>query len=212
MTFITEWVMQIIVFILIGTIIELLLPNNTMKKYVNIVVGLLLLLILAKPILFLFSTDVTSHLERIEETIFQDEQILNETEYLIEKQKIDIQAEQDAYIWNEVKSQLINEANPVLNDQYNSEIIDIAFTFDEVFVDKYDNLNQVIVSMKTTGENQKVEAENIQPIIIDTEQEVDNKKAAKEATNREPMIKNTLEELWGLNKDQIEILWEGGTS
>src|SRR5690625_4274777 len=144
MTFITEWVMQIIVFILIGTIIELLLPNNTMKKYVNIVVGLLLLLILAKPILFLFSTDVTSHLERIEETIFQDEQILNETEYLIEKQKIDIQAEQDAYIWNEVKSQLINEANPVLNDQYNSEIIDIAFTFDEVFVDKYDNLNQVI--------------------------------------------------------------------
>src|SRR5690625_4258873 len=212
MTFITEWVMQIIVFILIGTIIELLLPNNTMKKYVNIVVGLLLLLILAKPILFLFSTDVTSHLERIEETIFQDEQILNETEYLIEKQKIDIQAEQDAYIWNEVKSQLINEAKPVLNDQYNSEIIDIAFTFDEVFVDKYDNLNQVIVSMKTTGENQKVEAENIQPIIIDTEQEVDNKKAAKEATNREPMIKNTLEELWGLNKDQIKILWEGGTS
>src|SRR5690625_3378814 len=125
MNFITEWIMQIIVFILLGTIVELILPNNSMKKYVNIVIGLLLLLILAKPILYIFNVDVTAALNRMEETIFQDEKMMEETEILFENQKRDIQAEQDAYIWNEVKSQLMQEANPILMEQFSVQVDDV---------------------------------------------------------------------------------------
>src|SRR5699024_12872035 len=59
----SDWITQIVLFILLGTVIELLLPDTRMKKYVNLILGLLLLLILSKPILYLFSVDT----ERSEE-------------------------------------------------------------------------------------------------------------------------------------------------
>lgn len=211
MSLITEWVMQVIVFILLGTIVELLIPNNTMKKYVNIVIGLLLLLILTKPILYLFSIDINSQLERVELAIFQDDNTLAETESLVEKQKKDIQAEQDAYIWNEVKLQLIQEANPILIEQYAVQITDVSFALDDQDVDKYDNLKQVIVTLqRDPGEDGKENQEEmIKPIIIETDEQ---KEVPKNNGKSEPNIRKTLGEIWGLNKEQIQIMWEGGTS
>src|SRR5699024_1244010 len=118
MSFVSEWVMQVIVFILLGTIVELLITNNAMKNYVNIVIDFLLLLVLVKPILYFFYSDVAYQFNRIERNIIQEEQMLTETETLIENQKREIQAEQDAYIWNEVKLQLMKEANPILEERF----------------------------------------------------------------------------------------------
>jgi len=212
MNMIVEWVMQIIVFILLGTLVELLLPNNVMKKYVNIVIGLLLLFILAKPILYLFSVDVTSQLERMEQAIFEDEATFEETETLLEKQKKDIQAEQDAYIWNEVKLQLIKEANPTLLEKYSVTIDDISFHLDGSSEDKYDNLETVIVTMQTNGQVDKKKEEKIKPIIIETTPNVKEKDRKETNTRLNMKIEDTLEEIWGLDKGKIHLDWEGGTS
>ena len=211
MNIVTEWVMQIIVFILLGTIVELILPNNSMKKYVNIVIGLLLLLILAKPILYIFNVDVTAALNRMEETIFQDEKMMEETEILFENQKRDIQAEQDAYIWNEVKSQLMQEANPILMEQFSVQVDDVTFVFDDPYADNYDNLQEIIVLLQKSPNETKSEDEEIEPIIIESDESKKTSNQSNQHRN-EDHIKNTLEELWGLNKYQITIQWEGGTS
>ncbi|MFD2133502.1 stage III sporulation protein AF [Pseudogracilibacillus auburnensis] len=206
MNLIAEWVMQIIVFILIGTIMELLIPNNSMKKYVHIVIGLLLLLILAKPILYLFSVDVTTELKKIEQTIFQDQHALTESKNLLENQKREIQAEQDAYIWNEVKTQLMNEANPVLSEQYSAQIVHISFDLRDEELDKDDNLEKIIVTL--TNENELNDQSVIKPIIIETEQE----RKSHEENNQIRSIRKKLEQIWEFDKDQIEIIWEGGAT
>ena len=211
MNVISEWVMQVIVFILLGTIVELLIPNNSMKKYVNIVIGLLLLLVLAKPILYLFTDDVTAQLDKFEQIIFQEEATLSETETLMEIQKRDIQAEQDAYIWNEVKLQLMKEANPILFEQYSAQIVELTFSFDEPNVDSYENLNEVIITLRKNSdgrESDDEEADVINPVIIET----DRPKESRRKNNNDTNISGTLEEIWGLDKEKIKIMWEGGTS
>src|SRR5699024_3807142 len=67
-----DWITQIVLFILLGTVIELLLPDNRMKKYVNLILGLLLLLILTKPILYLFSVDTETVMRPFEQFIQED--------------------------------------------------------------------------------------------------------------------------------------------
>src|SRR5699024_12214199 len=69
----TEWVTQIVVLIFIGTILDLIIPNQSMKRYVHIVVGLTLLLILIKPILFVFQEHIPSAISKIETAIEKQE-------------------------------------------------------------------------------------------------------------------------------------------
>lgn len=208
MSLISEWVMQIIIFILIGTILELLIPNNTMKKYVNIVIGLLLLLILAKPILYLFQVDVTSELEKIEQTILKEQRILSDPINRIENQKNEIVAGQDAYIWNEVKLQMINEANPILMENYATQIVDVSLVFSNEFKQKENNLDKVVVSLAEKDHEIKQEWNVIKPIII----------RPNEYSERQPQsivsndITSSLQQIWGLKKEHIQIIWEGGTS
>lgn len=209
MDLIYGWVMQIIIFILIATILELLIPNNAMKKYINIVIGLLLLLILSQPILYIFSIDVTAELERVERTIFQDDNTLLKTTNILENEKKEIQATSDAYIWNEVKLQLEKEANPVLLEQYSIRIVNLTFTFDDRDVDNDDNLKEVIVTLTTNESDEPEEKSEVDPIIIGSEQKLEPQ---PKMDNQSTEIKKTLEQVWGVKQNQIQIIWEGVAS
>lgn len=63
MTFIGEWLKEIILVVLIAVFIELLLPNRAMERYVRFVVSLLILLTLLSPLMRLFSTDASEKIE-----------------------------------------------------------------------------------------------------------------------------------------------------
>lgn len=206
MTIITEWVMQIIIFMLIGTIIELLLPNHSMKKYIHLVVGLLLLIILAKPILYLFQVDIVSQFNKFENVLFQSNDHFIETENLLEMQKKEIQAEQDAYIWNEVTSQLKNAANPTLEEEYEAQITDISFVYQSNMLDNLADLEKVVVTLHSLAETEQAS----ETIRIDINTDVRPERVSNYRLNNN--IRTTLAETWGLNKGQIEVIWEGGTN
>lgn len=206
MTIITEWVMQIIIFMLIGTIIELLLPNHSMKKYIHLVVGLLLLIILAKPILYLFQVDIVSQFNKFENVLFQSNDHFIETENLLEMQKKEIQAEQDAYIWNEVTSQLKNAANPTLEEEYEAQITDISFVYQSNMLDNLADLEKVVVTLHSLVETEQAS----ETIRIDINTDDRPERVSNYRLNNN--IRTTLAETWGLNKGQIEVIWEGGTN
>jgi len=50
MGFIHQWIMQITAVILIGSICDLLMPDGNIKKYLNPVLGFLLIFVIAKPL------------------------------------------------------------------------------------------------------------------------------------------------------------------
>lgn len=57
MSFLTEWLTSIILFILFAIVIDILLPSSSMQKYAKMVVSLLLIIVMLNPIFKLFKTD-----------------------------------------------------------------------------------------------------------------------------------------------------------
>lgn len=51
MTFITNWAQSIIVSVIIATIIEMILPNNSNGKYVKVVIGIFVLFTIISPVI-----------------------------------------------------------------------------------------------------------------------------------------------------------------
>ena len=92
MEFISEWVTQIIIFILLATIIDLLVPKLTMHKYIKLAIGLILIIILLTPIFTLFKVDVEGHLLKNYETIFNDIETMDGTNNSLESQKNEIES------------------------------------------------------------------------------------------------------------------------
>lgn len=59
MSFLTEWITSIILFILFAIVIDLLLPNSSMQKYAKMVVSLLLIVVMLNPIFAFFGQTLT---------------------------------------------------------------------------------------------------------------------------------------------------------
>jgi len=201
MDLIVKWVTQIIAFILIATMIELITPENIMKRYVNLVISLILILIFAQPLLYVLNVDFLSKLDEAETIFFTNDQQLNISEQLIEKQKEEIQAEQDAYILSKVKERLIDEANETLKEEQNVVITDIHFIFTNEIFDQYDNLEEVIVNIQELNQER---SHPINPIVINLAEE-----DRAENLQDDEAIENILRQIWDLHEKQVTIKWEG---
>src|SRR5699024_11093988 len=165
MSLLTEWVTQIVVFIFIGTILDLIIPNQSMKRYVHIVVGLTLLLILIKPILFVFQEHIPSAISKIETAIEKQDMSSLVTEKDLDFKKDEIHKQQDAYIWNEVSYHLIYDENKRLEEK------EIAISLTEKQIETTnettiteDNIDKSIESLSQT-ESTDNKNEPVQPIV-----------------------------------------------
>ncbi|MDY0405609.1 stage III sporulation protein AF [Virgibacillus sp. 179-BFC.A HS] len=130
MSMLIHWVTQIIVFILLATIIDLLVPANAMKKYIQFAVGLILILVFLKPVFYLFQIDVKQAIQ----TNFQQQQneILKEDvlKNTMEKQKREIESSERAYILQQMAVQLKNLANKEVAKEFHVQITNIDFEFE----------------------------------------------------------------------------------
>lgn len=202
MHFLTEWVTNIIIFVLLATVIDMLLPNTNLQKYTKIVTGLLLIAIILTPVLKLISKDFETALQSI--PIFQDTEEKN-MENLIELKKKEIQASQRAYILETMAVQLKEGTEEELMNQYGLEVANIDITLDETTKLSFpDNLQRVIVQLKQSEEEANV-VEVVKPVEINTNQP----SQMKRLTARSEEITSLLAEKWNVSEGAIEVLIEG---
>jgi stage III sporulation protein AF len=203
MEFITEWVTNIILFILLATVIDMLLPNSSMQKYTKMVMGLLLIAIILTPILKIISKDFEAALTSIH---FQQPSEDKNMKNLIDLKKKEIQASQHAYILEELAGRLKKDVKEELMKQYGLEIADIDVEVNT----KSDqatlkNLQKVMVLLSRPDTGVKT-VEAVKPIVIDTEIPLPSKKATEEAKQ----IAAFLSEKWNVTEDTVEVQIEGG--
>lgn len=197
MDFVKEWITNIILFVLLATVIELLLPNTKMEKYVKTVVGLLLISIILSPILKLFS-------ENFEQDIFvyshltENDQKLMENS--IEEKKREIQAMHDAYILEEVSSQLKELAKEELMDEFGLNISKIDLVMDS---STEGEIEAITVYLQ---DHPNDEIEVVKKVEINTR----NPLPSVQLANKSEEITSLLSKLWGVNKAVIDVVLEGG--
>src|SRR5690606_31489594 len=116
----TNWISNIILIILLATILELLLPNSSLQRYVKSVISLLLLAVILTPVFSIFSKDID---ELLNSVTFDNVFTNSELDFLVNSKKKDIETAQLAYISEQVAVHLKEQARGELITKYKTDII-----------------------------------------------------------------------------------------
>lgn len=190
---------------MLATVIDMLLPNSSMQKYVKVVISLLLISIILSPIMKIFSSDFESAIASISN--FNSEVDEEKMENLIELQKKEIQASQHAYILEQTAVQLKLDAEEELMEQYGMEIAEIQVEAEEMDENlSPESLQSITVQLAKHGDQEEAVAV-VKEIKIDTAEPLPSEQNSQNTEE----INAFLAEKWNVPNASIEIVIEGGT-
>lgn len=202
MSFLTEWLTTIVLFILFAIVIDMLLPSSSMQKYAKMVVSLLLIVVMLTPIFKLFKTDPEVIFEYLTKN-GQSESV--DIKNQINSKKIEIQASQRAYILEEMAVQLKKKAEERFShDEY--KVGRIKLTAGEK-VDSEEDIKTISVYMAPSSEKT---VQTVAPVHIDTDHAYVTKEAAEQKEAKQ--IQTQLADIWEIGSEKITVHMEGGES
>ncbi|KWW11475.1 MULTISPECIES: stage III sporulation protein AF [Bacillaceae] len=200
MSFLAGWVSNIIVFVLLATVIDMLLPNSALQKYAKMVIGLLLIAIIITPILGLFNKDFDEILSAA--TSEFENQKKKDLGNLTEMKKKEIQATQGAYILKQMAVDLKADVEEELMKDYNMKIsaIDVAVKNEEK--PSVEDLQNINISLEKAEGKEDTSIEAVAKIDINAERPSPSNDANLDA------VKSFLATSWSVDKEIIEIAGE----
>ncbi|MEK4335717.1 MULTISPECIES: stage III sporulation protein AF [Bacillus] len=204
MSFLTEWITSIILFILFAIVIDLLLPNSSMQKYAKMVVSLLLIIVMLNPIFALFRADpdqIFSEIMKGKDQA-QSEEIKNQ----MNLEKKEIQASQRAYILKQMAVQLEKSAKePLEKESYEMKHVEVLA--DEEHLDQNMEADQFrikAVLVPLTGDA----VETVAKVDIDLSRQ--KEESAETSAKEMARVKETLADVWNTRPEHIALNIEGG--
>ncbi|OCA91054.1 stage III sporulation protein AF [Bacillus sp. FJAT-27225] len=206
MDFLIEWVTNIILFVLLATVIDMLMPNSAMQKYTKIVTGLLLIAIILSPILKLISSDFEEALASL--PALQASSYGENSKSLLESQKKEIQEAQHAYILEQMAVQLEADTKEELMNQFGYQIKGITVAADNV--DGQGLPEQIdLVSLRLAEPEEEVHSVRAIEVVNIRTTEPLPERIADEQTEE---IRAFLADKWQVPAEKIVIAIEGGVS
>lgn len=202
MSFLSSWISNIIIFILLATVIDMLLPNSSLQKYTKMVIGLLLIAIIITPILSLFQTNFEQVLASATVQLNPDNE--NKLGNLTESKKKEIQAVQSAYILKQLGNELQEKVEEELMKKYQMkiEVTDIAVKNEENPKLPEDLQNLAISLTKIKDEK---------TIATIAKVDINTKDSLKTNNGNYEDVKQFLAQKWSVDEKLIQISGEGGT-
>lgn len=178
--FINSWVQGIIIAVVISTIIEMILPNGTIKKYVRTVIGAYIVFVIVSPII----TKITG--KEIDLSSYE----LSETEkYQIAS--IDTNAYIESTYINSIKQDIIEN---IEKKGYKVEKLSIEIDKTE---EKYGEINQMILKISKQG----TAVSTVEPVEININSETKKEEAVPLEGMQE--LKDFLKETYGTENISI---------
>ena len=201
MSFLAGWITNIIVFVLLATVIDMLLPSSALQKYAKMVIGLLLIAIILTPILGLFHTDFDKVLTAV--TSEFENKNKKDLGNLTEMKKKEIQATQGAYILEQMAVDLQTEVEEELMEDYKVKIssIDVGVTNEES--PSLEELQHINISLEEAEKEDSTSAiETVAKVDINTRGKTSSIDVNLEA------VKKFLATSWSVDEEIIEIAGE----
>lgn len=204
MQILTTWVSNIILFVFLAIIIDLIMPNSSLQRYTKMVIGLLLIVIILNPVLKIFNTNIedmlsTFQLPTVEEKI--------QVENLIENKKKEIQASQRAYILEQMAVQMKTMVEGELMKVYGLKVeaVHLQFSEDEGPLSEEDLKAVEVIVNKDNSNSDKESIPAVKDITIDTTTPL-----MKKEMNDLSAVEQFLAENWQLELFKVEVVMEGG--
>lgn len=189
------------------SIIANLLGKSSYKKYINLVTGIILVILVISPLLKLFQLDKTLDYYFTTNTLLADAQD-------IDSQFIEVEAGQKEAIFQEYKEQIKQQVSKLLAED-KIHIYDMEIHIDEDdSTSNYGNIESITIvgGQETEKEESKEESKEAIKISsvkvedIKIEQEEEGVKRDKEYLSPEEInAKNKLSDFYNINSDNINI-------
>jgi len=198
-----EWIKNIIIFLVLTTIITNLLGKSAYKKYVNLITGIILLILVINPLIKLLK------LEDSLDYFFSSNYLLAETK----DANIKFDGMEDMKkntILKEYKEKLKEQIASILEVE-NLYIDSIVLTIDEgsdsLTYGQIDSLNIIASYVRTKEEESSpgIDKINIGKIKIGENNESDEENVRKILTPNEINAKKRLSDFYNMNPDNINI-------
>ena len=151
-----SWATGIVIAVIIATIIEMILPNSTSKKYIKIIIGIFIVYTIISPVIGSFKGEDLNNYIKVENYIqsssnaLQTNEVSDNAQSSIKKiyaqnlqNDLKIKLKEKGYISNNINISISND------DKYNIERIDIKVD------EKVTNSNQDEKQVKTIVDNIK---------------------------------------------------------
>lgn len=205
MHLLAEWIINIVIFILLAMIVDMLLPQTAIKKYVKFVVGLLLISIVVTPIFKLFSTDFDQVLDSF---LMETRNPGATLQKASDEKKREIEASLHAYTLEQMAVQLKEQVEKEMIESHGMIITNINIksrpspTQDpENFLEQ---INQITVHIEPMKEKELVA--EVEQVFIQV-----NDREERDSAALDMKIKMMLANEWDVPESKIELQMKGGT-
>ena len=188
MEYIKSFIETLVTIIILFSAIELISPNNSMKKYIKFVLGLILIVVMLNPIIDFF----TEGEDKIVSTIKEYEGILS----------TDTETSSDVAASNEVEDVFIENLNKNSATELAEKFPDYKFVCDIDCNIDLNNFSYDISHAKIRISTNKIqEVEKIEKVEISN----DNKTNSQAYSDDEQKILSYVSNMLGISEDKIEI-------
>lgn len=122
--FLGDWVINIVILVIFLTFLDIILPNHNLKRYINMIAGLLIIIVIINPFINLLSKDINierevfsnimnsnmknnSYEKGIEE--IQNQQVINIYKESLKKEIIDLVVSKTPYSISDISLEIIED-------------------------------------------------------------------------------------------------------
>lgn len=162
MSLLASWIQQLIVAVILATLLDLLLPNNTMQRYVRFVMGLMILTIILSPLFSLLKNDWSP-----EQWFALSDEVSGELESLseIEHKVENLNKVQEALIRENVQSRMERALGEAVERQFAVTVSDATVLLSGEQIDRV-TLNAVRSQLKAPSAGSTPEVEEVRRVEI----------------------------------------------
>ncbi|RKN84703.1 stage III sporulation protein AF [Paenibacillus ginsengarvi] len=227
MVWLSGWLKEIIVIVLLAAFVELLLPNNAYQRYVRTVLGLFILLSLLSPLLSVFkmkwdSQKILASVERLGDVgtggqtfgqMRSMQAIMQDADRWRQSDRSDAQRLMEKELAAELQSSIGGEANVTVKQ------VKLQISYDNNGTPSMKHM-QVILDHRQSPEGTataeppgRKPIAAVEPVTIDirvgrSEAKSDETKLTSEQIAAKGRIYDQLKRQWQLNRDQVTLLYE----
>ncbi|KIL75260.1 stage III sporulation protein AF [Bacillus badius] len=193
MAFLTDWLENVIAFLLLAAVMDLLMPSNRFQQYAKVVIGLLLLFVMLQPLWKILSVNIEEELSNWTERTITNQQ----TATAVDSKKSGLESAKQVFILEQSEQQLKSLAENELKQRFHKQIMDINLQVKEwkdSMPEHIEHIDVYVASLSAGGEESYV-----QEVRIDSSEKPESNR--KEERN----LAAFLSKKWNIPIEQLNI-------
>ncbi len=195
------WIINIVTIILILSFLEILLPDSKMKKYINLILGFIVMLVILGPII-----NVLNNNGELQQDVFSISGQLSKNEYAFINSNIENrQEEQLASLYKErIKQDIVYR----VESRYDVKVTEVYIELEDSKKEEMGEIKKLELSVG--NKNYQLDEDTIPIVKIDVSNEdineIDSNDVDDMSVSLKKKIKEDISNIYNINENNVEIM------